>query len=235
MKTYSLTNFTSLWDDLFLAVTGNKFKVWNYNFSSPTGICLFEFSSVNSGIKSKVCSKLNIEAPGVVLVFLLSTLLLACCLNVFLLTLNMWMPDGILYCLNLNLSIRFRVGYRGPATLNAKHCNNSQQQFSATTNFFCHRELHLRGCVGLEVNIVTWYAKILKGIGGTLPMIELNLGKIWKTHSPNVFRIKFFAFNKKWTKWNYINSLTYAGCGFKSVSAVYLAKAYNHLISSNAT
>ena len=131
------------------------------------------------------------QAPGVVLVFLLSTLLLACCLNVFLQTLNMWMPDGILYCLNLNLSIRFRVSYRSPATLNAKHCNNSQQPFSATTNFFCHRELHLRGCVGLEVNIVTWYAKILKGFGGTLPMIELNLGKIWKTHSPNVFQINF--------------------------------------------
>ena len=59
MKTYSLTNFTSLWDDLFLAVTGNRFKVWNYNFSGPTGICLFEFSSVNSEIKCKVCSKLN--------------------------------------------------------------------------------------------------------------------------------------------------------------------------------
>ena len=52
-------------------------------------------------------------------------------------------------------------------------------------------------------------------------MIEFNLGKIWKTHSPryheNIFPeafyiIKFFAFNINWTKWSY--QFIDTDCGF---------------------
>ena len=52
----------------------------------------------------------------------------------FLLTLNMQMPDGILYCLNLNLSVQFRVQSRDPVTfkteLSVTIVNNSFQLLS---------------------------------------------------------------------------------------------------------
>ena len=53
---------------------------------------------------------LTIEATDFVLVSLLLTLL----------RLNMQMPDGILYCLNLNLSMCFRVRSRSPVTFKTK-------------------------------------------------------------------------------------------------------------------
>ena len=46
-------------------------------------------------------------------------------------------------------------------------CNSTQQQFQVIT-IFSLKELHLRYCIGLELNIVT-YMKILKGIRGHLP------------------------------------------------------------------
>ena len=57
-----------------LIVTGNKCIVWSYSFSDLTCIYLFECSNINSRIKCKICSKLIIEAPDVVLVSLLLTL-----------------------------------------------------------------------------------------------------------------------------------------------------------------
>ena len=54
-----------------LTVTENKRYVWNYGFSGPTNIYLFEFSYINNKIKSKICSKLTREAPDIVLVSLL--------------------------------------------------------------------------------------------------------------------------------------------------------------------
>ena len=121
------------------------------------------------------------------------------------------MVDGTLYCLNLNLYMHFRVGSRRPATFNMRlyvtAVNNSFQSLPV----FCHKGLHLRCCIGLELNIVIWFTKIIKGTGGWgveggTPMIKCNLGKIRKTNSPRcpkntfpeVFHIKFFACNIKW-------------------------------------
>ena len=59
---------------IFLAVTKNKLIVWNYIFSDPTSIYLFEFSNNNRIIKCKICSKLTREATYIILVSLLLTL-----------------------------------------------------------------------------------------------------------------------------------------------------------------
>ena len=68
MKTCSPTNFPSPLDNIFLTVTENKFIVWNYIFSGPTSIYLFEFWNDNSKIKCELRLKFKIEAPEVVLV-----------------------------------------------------------------------------------------------------------------------------------------------------------------------
>ena len=126
------------------------------------------------------------------------------------------MPDGIIYCLNLNLSICFRVGSRRNVTIKAKlyvrTVNNNFQPLS----IFCHKEVHLTCCLGLELIIVKWFTKILKGIEDT-PMTECNLGKIQKTNSPGclknlfseVFHMNFFL-HLIWNELNgtNINSLT---------------------------
>ena len=70
----------------------------------------------------------------------------------------------------------FRVGFRSPVTYRIKFyvttVNNSFQPLP----IFCHKELHLRCCIKLELNIVTWSIKILKGIRWHPPIIECNLG-----------------------------------------------------------
>ena len=60
--------------NIFPTITENKFIVWNYSFLGLTGIYLFEFSYNNSRIKCKICSKLLIKAPDIVLVSLWLTL-----------------------------------------------------------------------------------------------------------------------------------------------------------------
>ena len=50
------------------SVTENKFIVWNYRFSDPTSIYLFEFSNINNRIKCKICLKLTTEVTDVILV-----------------------------------------------------------------------------------------------------------------------------------------------------------------------
>ena len=52
-------------------------------------------------------------------------------------------------------------------------CTNSQQQFQ-TLPIFCHKELHLRCCKGLDQ-----YCMLHRS-----PMTEYNLGKICKTYPP---------------------------------------------------
>ena len=105
------------------------------------------------------------------------------------------MPSGMLYCLNLTLSMPFRFGSRTPVIFKTK--------LSVTSYYyFCHKELHLK-CLRLELNIVTWSTKVLKGIRlhhHPTPMIECSVEKIWKTHSPRcpnntfleVFHIKLW-------------------------------------------
>ena len=52
---------------IYFSVTENKFAVWNYRFSGPAGIYLFEFSNINSGIKCTIFSiELKIGAADVV-------------------------------------------------------------------------------------------------------------------------------------------------------------------------
>ena len=94
-------------------------------------------------------------------------------------TVNMQMADGILYCLNLNLSMHFRVGSKSRVTTVNKSFLSSP--------IFVHKELHLRCCIGLELNILTWSTKVLKGIRGNSDELE----KIWKTHPPRSPKITF--------------------------------------------
>ena len=47
MTTFNPRNFLSPWNNIFLTVPENKF-VWNYCFSGPTTIYLFNFSNSNS-------------------------------------------------------------------------------------------------------------------------------------------------------------------------------------------
>ena len=57
------------------------------------------------------------------------------------------MADRILYCLNLDLSMPFRVGSGSPVScLFATTVNNNFQ----LSPIFCHKELHLRCCIGLD-------------------------------------------------------------------------------------
>ena len=141
--------------------------------------------------------------------------------------------DGILYCLNLNLYMHFTILSKSPVTVNKKLYVTTANNSFHPLPIFCHKELHLRGHKGLDLNIVKWFTKILKDIReNPLPtpffpssMIKYNLGKIW------IFQITFFAFNIIWTNWMQCQLID-IDCGFvKNFCAVYLVKAYNHLIS----
>ena len=113
------------------------------------------------------------------------------------------MLHGILCCLYLNLPMCFRVRSRSHVSLSQSYVTTFNNSFQPLP-IFCHKKLHLRCCIGLELNLVT-SAKILKSIGSIfpLPMIKCNLGKIWKIHCPrypkttfpDVFHIKCFAFD----------------------------------------
>ena len=74
IKTRSPTNFQSTLDNVFVTFTRNNFIVWNYSFSGQNSIYLF--SNDNSRIKCKICSKLTIELPDVVLASLFFTLII---------------------------------------------------------------------------------------------------------------------------------------------------------------
>ena len=113
------------------------------------------------------------------------------------------MADAILHCVNLNLSMHFRVGSRNPAIFNMKLYRTTVNNSFQSLPIFHHKELHLRCCIGLALNFLTWFTKILEDIWAhsslPAPMIEYSLGKIWKTHPPRcskntyleVFSIKF--------------------------------------------
>ena len=90
---------------------------------------------------------------------------------------NQWNPNTIKkqYHPTLNLSMCFRVRYKSTVIFKIK-------LFVTTVNslhllaYFWHKELHLRCCMGLKLNIVKWSMKMLKGIEGYVE-------KIWKIHS----------------------------------------------------
>ena len=129
-----------------------------------------------------------------------------CHAGVFITTLNIFdnlcffsnfehvMADGILYCLNLNLSMYFRVGSRSPVTfktnLYVTTVNNSFRLLASSLM------LHRR-----ELNNMTWSTKILKSIEGHLPPFLLSsslLGKYEKLTLIDALKIhfqRFFALN----------------------------------------
>ena len=93
----------------------------------------------------------------------------------FLLTLNILMAGGILYCLNLNLK-ESDLG-------TMSHLRQSSKYITTVNSFqplpiFRYKQLHLKCCIGLELHIIT-STKILKSIGGypSTQIIECNLGK----------------------------------------------------------
>ena len=73
------------------------------------------------------------------------------------------MPDGILPY--LNLSMCFRVGSTSPATFKMKLSVTTVNYSFQLFPIFCHKKLHLRCCIGLELSIVISSTKILKGTG----------------------------------------------------------------------
>ena len=112
----------------------------------------------------------------------------------FLLTLNMGMADGILYCLNLNLSMHFRVGSRGLVTFKTKLYVTTFNNSFLLLPVFCQKEVHLRCYIRLELNIVTIH-KNPKKYQGTLPPIQCNRGKIFKKHTlQDALKIHFQRF-----------------------------------------
>ena len=111
--------------------------------------------------------------------------------------------DGILYFLNLKLSLFFRVGCRSPTFRMKLYLTTFNNNFLLLL-FFCHNELHLRCFTGLKLNIlfmIIEYSKRCQGIPAWSS--AALLGKTWKTHSsrwhkhtfPEAFCIKYFAFN----------------------------------------
>ena len=140
-----------------------------------------------------------------------------------------WEPD-----FKQNSATCFRVRSRSTVTFKAKLSvtivNNNFQLLSV----FCNKELHLRRWIGLVLNIVT-FIKLLKQEAP--PMIQCNLGKIWKTHSPRypentspeVFCIRLSFLHL-------LSNRVNEDCGFFiKFCEAYLVKAHNHLISSNQT
>ena len=61
----------------------------------------------------------------------------------FLRTLNMEIADGIFYCLNLNLSMYFGIGFSSPVTFKAKPYVTAVNYSFHTLHIFCQEELHL--------------------------------------------------------------------------------------------
>ena len=154
---------------------------------------LFEFSNINSRIKCKICLKLPVELPDVVLVSLLLTLnkfdLLFLCVFA---ALNMLMTDKILYCLNLNVSMHFKVWSRSPVTFKTKLYVIGSSHYL----FFCHKELHLRYCIGLELNIVIWFTCNMNVLGSS-PLnllLSVTLGKYGKLTLLDVLKMHFQRF-----------------------------------------
>ena len=80
-------------------------------------------------------------------------------------------------------------------------------------NYFCLTKLHLRCCIGLELNILTWSTKVLKGIGGNPYDLFIHLDPLKTNFHPSFSPIKFFAFNIKWTKQSYYHLID-VDCGF---------------------
>ena len=136
MKIYSQTNFPSPSDNIFITVTENRFIVWNYSFSDPIGIYLFEYNKT----KCEICSKLTIKALDVVLVSILIV---------------NW-SDTLFWCFFLFFCYCCWLWMKRYVTTTS---NNFQP-----LPIFGHKELYLRGHIGLNLNIVTFIIQKFKEI-----------------------------------------------------------------------
>ena len=83
------------------------------------------------------------------------------CSSVFFADSEHVMADGILCYLTLNLPMHFRVWSRSPVTFKTKlyviRVNNRFQPL-----------LHHRCCIGIELNNLRWFRKVLEGVEGHL-------------------------------------------------------------------
>ena len=66
---------------------------------------------------------------------------------------------------NTALSMCFRVGSTSPVTFKMKLSVTTVNYSFQLFPIFCHKKLHLRCCIGLELSIVISSTKILKGTG----------------------------------------------------------------------
>ena len=113
-------------------------------------------------------------------------------------TLNMYMADGVLYCPNLNSLMHFTIRSRGPVTFNTKlHVTTVNNSFQPLA-IFCHKELHLKCCIGLQgfiqalllTSISSWRIEFYDfriwgtvvsppcGVQGTMPLEALAISSI---------------------------------------------------------
>ena len=85
-----------------------------------------------------------------------------------------------------------------PVTFKTKLFETTVKSFQPLL-IFCYKENHLRCYIGLELNIVTWFKKILKGIGEHPPCAIATLGEYekftlldaLKIHSQCFFTLSF--------------------------------------------
>ena len=122
---------------------------WNYSFSGPNSIKLFEFRNNNSKAKWDVFSKLTIEAPNILLVSVLLKL------NIFDTCSSVIFADFEHVNANWNTIALIKICQ----CVSDLWAVIFKTKLSVTTvnNSFFHKELHLRCCIGLELNIVTVY------------------------------------------------------------------------------
>ena len=104
---------------------------------------------------------------------------------------------GILFSFKQNLSMCIRVETTSTAIFKMKlyqTVSNSLQPLP----IFCHKELHLRCCIGPELNIVRWSIKFLKGISWQPPWSSATFGKYEKLSAVNALKLhlqRFFTLN----------------------------------------
>ena len=103
-------------------------------------------------------------------------------------------------------------------------------------NYFCLKKLHLRCCIGLELNILTWSTKVIKVIGVNL----YDLEKTWKILPPrcpkNTFPNVFQPLSLLHLISNGLNRVD-VDCGLfiNFLHSMFSKGIQIHLISSNAT
>ena len=83
------------------------------------------------------------------------------------------MADGVVCCLNLNSLMYFRVRSRSLVTFKTKLYVTTVNTSFQPLFISCHKEFYLSYFIGLELNIVTWYTKILKSIGSQITFPEV--------------------------------------------------------------